>query len=104
LKYQFQSLFAKTLFGHISFCNNLLEQVMSQKLPNFEVKPIRRIIRMAQLRAKYPLSESHIYSLIKQGKFPKPFPLVPGGRAVGWYEDVIDDYFAACSNDLTEVI
>jgi predicted DNA-binding transcriptional regulator AlpA len=52
---------------------------------------------MAQLREKYPLSESHIYSLIKQGIFPKPFPLVQGGRAVGWYEDVIDDYFNNCS-------
>ncbi len=59
----------------------------------------RRIIRMAQLREKYPLSESHIYSLIKQGLFPKPFPLVPGGRAVGWYEDTIDDYLATCEND-----
>jgi prophage regulatory protein len=77
---------------------------MLQKSPAYDAKPNRRSIRMAQLRAKYPLSESHIYSLIKQGKFPKPFSLVPGGRAAGWYEDVIDDYFATCSNDLTEVI
>jgi predicted DNA-binding transcriptional regulator AlpA len=56
----------------------------------------RRIIRMAQLREKFPLSESHIYSLIKQGLFPKPFPLVPGGRAVGWYEDTVDDYLSTC--------
>ena len=77
---------------------------MSQKSLACEAKPNRRIIRMAQLRAKYPLSESHIYSLIKQGKFPKPFSLVPGGRAVGWYEDVIDDYFEVCANEFTEVV
>ncbi len=77
---------------------------MSQKSPAYDAKPPRRIIRMAHLRARYPLSESHIYWLIKQGKFPKPFPLVPGGRAVGWYEDVIDDYFSACANDISEVI
>ena len=77
---------------------------MSQKLPAYDVKPVRRIIRMAQLRAKYPLSESHIYWLIKQGKFPKPFPLVPGGRAVGWYEDTIDQHFAACANNMTEAV
>lgn len=65
---------------------------------------LRRILRMAQLREKYPLSESHIYSLIKQGLFPKPFPLVPGGRAVGWYEDVIDDYFNNCSLTSVETI
>lgn len=77
---------------------------MSQKSSAYEVKLPRRVIRMAQLRAKYPLSESHIYWLIKQGKFPKPFPLVPGGRAVGWYEDVIDDHFSACAGNSSEVL
>jgi prophage regulatory protein len=77
---------------------------MSQKSPAYDSKPARRIIRMAQLRAKCPLSESHIYGLIKQGKFPKPFPLVPGGRAVGWYEDVIDEYFFGCSRDVSEAL
>lgn len=64
----------------------------------------RRIIRMAHLRTRYPFSESHIYALIKQGKFPKPFALVPGGRAKGWYEDVIDEFFANCTADETEAI
>jgi len=59
---------------------------------------------MAQLRAKYPMSESHIYGLIKQGKFPRPFQLVPGGRAKGWFEDIVDEHFEACANDMTGVI
>lgn len=70
---------------------------MLQSSSAYQPKSPRRIIRMAQLREIYPLSESHIYSLIKQGLFPKPFPLVQGGRAVGWYEDDIDDYFNKCS-------
>ena len=70
---------------------------MSQKPSAYDAKPNRRIIRMAQLRAKYPLSESHIYWLIKHGRFPKPFSLVPGGRAMGWFEDVIDDHFNSCA-------
>ncbi len=61
----------------------------------------RRIIRMEELRAKYPLSESHIYWLIKNGKFPKPFSLVPGGRAKGWYEDTVDEYLANCQLEST---
>lgn len=77
---------------------------MSHNLLAYDSKPNRRIIRMAQLRAKCLLSESHIYGLIKQGKFPKPFPLVPGGRAVGWYEDTIDEHFAACANSMTEAV
>ena len=75
---------------------------MSQKSPANKVKSPRRIIRMAELRAKYPLSESHIYWLIKHGKFPKPFSLVPGGRARGWFEDVIDDHFNSCAFDSKE--
>ena len=74
---------------------------MSQKSKDYEAKTTRRIIRMAHLRAKYPLSESHISWLIKHGKFPKPFPLVTGGRAVGWYEDTVDDYLATCQLDCT---
>ena len=69
---------------------------MSQKSLAYEAKSNRRIIRMDELRAKYPLSASHIYWLIKKGKFPKPFSLVPGGRAKGWFEDTIDDYLATC--------
>lgn len=65
---------------------------MSEKTPSTQKTSSRRIIRMAQLRTKLPLSESHIYGLIKLGKFPKPFPLVPGGRATGWYEDTIDEF------------
>jgi prophage regulatory protein len=73
---------------------------MSEKSSATNQKLSRRIIRMAQLREKYPLSESHIYALIKQGRFPKPFPLVLGGRAVGWYEDTIDEFIK--SSDLPD--
>lgn len=61
----------------------------------------RRIIRMAGLLAKYPLSKSHIYSQIKKGKFPKPFLLVPGGRAKGWFEEKIDDHMEDCEINST---
>ena len=56
-------------------------------------KRSRRIIRMAHLRTRYPFSESHIYSLIKQGKFPKPFPLVP----VTVYAVVVVGEITACT-------
>jgi predicted DNA-binding transcriptional regulator AlpA len=62
----------------------------------------RRIIRMAQLRQKYPVSESQIFLLIKKGTFPKPFALAPGGRAVGWFEDEIDAYLEKLAFTLEE--
>jgi predicted DNA-binding transcriptional regulator AlpA len=51
-----------------------------------------RIIRMRELRQKLRLSPSHIYALISRGLFPAPFPLVPGGRAKGWDEAVVDAF------------
>jgi prophage regulatory protein len=51
-----------------------------------------RILRMKQLLEKIPFTASHIYGLIKEEKFPRPFHLVPNGRAKGWHESVIDQW------------
>lgn len=58
------------------------------------VKPIneRRVLRIRESCRKVGLGQSSLYSLISRGLFPKPFPLVPGGRAVGWLEDDIDQW------------
>lgn len=60
--------------------------------PAAATRAAMRIIRMRELRDKIPLSQSHLFALIQRGQFPKPFPLVPGGRAVGWFEADIDSY------------
>ena len=52
----------------------------------------KRIIRMRDNCNKVGLGQSSIYELVSKGLFPKPFPLVPGGRAVGWIEDDIDQW------------
>lgn len=54
-----------------------------------------RIMRMRDVKARLGLSESHLYLLISEGRFPKPFPLVPGGRSKGWRESTIEQYVAA---------
>ena len=51
-----------------------------------------RIVRMREVRKKVGLSQSHLYALISQGRFPAPFPIVPGGRAKGWLESTLDAY------------
>jgi len=58
-----------------------------------------RILRMRQLAEKLSLSDSHIYTLIQQNQFPKPFTLVHGGRAMGWYESDIDAWLAQRSGE-----
>jgi len=52
----------------------------------------KNIIRMNQLHMKVGLSKSLLYALIAQGKFPRGFSLISGGRAVGWLEQDIDNW------------
>ena len=58
-----------------------------------------RIIRMRDLIEKVGYAESTIYALVKDGKFPAPFKLTPGGRANGWFEHTIDEYLQACERE-----
>jgi len=58
-----------------------------------------RILRMRQLTEKLSLSDSRIYALIQKNQFPKPFILVHGGRAMGWYESDIDAWLAKRSGE-----
>lgn len=58
-----------------------------------EKQPVSiRVLRMKGITKKIGLSESLIHDLVARGIFPKPFPLVPGGRAVGWIEEDVDAY------------
>ena len=51
-----------------------------------------RIIRMKELVSKVGYARSTIHALIKEGRFPEPFKLVPNGRANGWLEETIDKW------------
>ena len=50
----------------------------------------QRVLRMRDLVKRLQLSQSRLYALIAEGKFLRPFKLVPGGRAVGWLERDVD--------------
>jgi prophage regulatory protein len=57
---------------------------------DFHYKPIK-ILGTNQVLEIIPLSKSSLVSLVKQGNFPKPFVIAPGGRALGWLEaDIIN--------------
>jgi prophage regulatory protein len=49
---------------------------------------------MRDLAKRLQLSQSRLYALIAEGKFLRPFKLVPGGRAVGWLERDVDAWLA----------
>lgn len=43
-----------------------------------------RILRRPELRATVGLPDSAIDREIREGRFPRPVNLIPGGRTVGW--------------------
>jgi len=53
-----------------------------------------RVLRMTDVRIKTGLCQSTIHELVNRLVFPKPFKLVPGGRAVGWLESQIDQWIS----------
>lgn len=52
----------------------------------------RTILRRPKVEAKTGLSRSTIYAGMAAGTFPQAVRLGP--RAVGWFEDEIDDWLA----------
>jgi prophage regulatory protein len=54
---------------------------------------VRTILRMAEVKRASGLEASHIYALIRQGKFPRPIKL--SSQAVGWLSDEIAEWQAS---------
>jgi prophage regulatory protein len=54
-----------------------------------------RVIRHKQVCEKLQISSAKLFDMVARGQFPKPFTLVPGGRAVGWLEADVDSYVLA---------
>ena len=54
-----------------------------------------RVIRHAQICTKLQISSAKLFDMCAKSLFPKPFTLVPGGRAVGWLEHEVDAWILA---------
>lgn len=53
------------------------------------------VIRHKQVCIKLQISSAKLFDMVAKRQFPKPFILVPGGRAVGWLESDVDRYLLA---------
>lgn len=53
-----------------------------------------RIVRRTELEAMVSLTERQIRTLETEGKFPRRFTIVEGGRAVGWSLLEVQDWLA----------
>jgi predicted DNA-binding transcriptional regulator AlpA len=50
----------------------------------------RRALRLPEVMVKTGLRKTQIFDSVRRGIFPKPFNVLPGGRAVAWDEAEID--------------
>lgn len=53
-----------------------------------------RLLRLREVLEKTGFSKSYLYAAIAGHGFPKPIPLLPGSRAVGWPEHLVDTWLA----------
>lgn len=49
-----------------------------------------RVLRHSHICDKLQVSSAKLFDMCAKGIFPKPFLLIPGGRAVGWLEHEVD--------------
>jgi prophage regulatory protein len=59
------------------------------------VKTLRRLLRLPAVEDVTGMKKTQIYDAIERGVFPKPVPILEGGRAVGWVEEEIIDFIEA---------
>ena len=52
--------------------------------------PTMRVIRPSEARDRVGVSRAKFADMIAKGQFPRPFTIIPGGRAVGWLEKDVD--------------
>ena len=52
----------------------------------------RRALRLPAVEQKTGMKKSQILDAVAKGHFPKPFNVLPGGRAIAWDEDELDEH------------
>jgi prophage regulatory protein len=50
------------------------------------------VIRHREVKQKLKISSAKLFDMVAKGVFPRPFQLIPGGRAVGWLETDVDQW------------
>lgn len=69
---------------------------------DFEGNPVR-IARPDEVRDRLGVSRAKFADMVAKGQFPKPFTIIPGGRAVGWLESEVNAWIIQRSSTASEV-
>lgn len=65
------------------------EDIVPAQTHSDRIAPVK-ILRHAEVRQKLNVSAAKLSDMVAKGVFPKPFTIIPGGRAVGWLETDVD--------------
>lgn len=57
-----------------------------------------RIVRPDEVRDRLGVSRAKFADMVASGQFPKPFTIIPGGRAVGWLDRDVDAWIMDRAN------
>jgi prophage regulatory protein len=61
-----------------------------------------QVIRHKAVCQKLQISSAKLFDMMARSQFPKPFALIPGGRAVGWLESDVDQWVLDRKATLTQ--
>ncbi len=50
------------------------------------------VLRHQHVCKKLQVSSAKLFAMCAEGVFPKPFKIIPGGRAVGWLRTDVDEW------------
>jgi prophage regulatory protein len=70
--------------------------------PQTTPHPAVQVIRHKQVCQKLQISSAKLFDMVAHSQFPKPFSLIPGGRAVGWLESDVDQFVLERKAALTQ--
>ena len=70
----------------------MLPKHRQQYLSEEPERPQLAIVRHNQVKRKLQVSSAKLYAMVADGLFPRPFQLIPGGRAKGWLEDDVNQW------------
>jgi len=63
-----------------------------------------RIVRPDEVRNRVGVSRAKFADMVAKGQFPKPFTIIPGGRAVGWLGEEVDAWIVQRRGSTLEVV
>jgi prophage regulatory protein len=50
------------------------------------------IVRHKEVCQRLQISSAKLFDMVAKGLFPKPFQIIPNGRAIGWLESDVQNW------------